>query len=102
MLLQPTSTWIKVHKDAVLKGFWTDLKHTKSIRSLLFLFSWLVHSCNVEKSFLWYFSLACSSGHTQPYLHAFEGVQDGEVAGVIQSENNDFAGVVEPWSSCYQ
>lgn len=36
------------------------------------------------------------------YLLAFEGVQDGEVAGVLQSEDDDFASVVKSWSSCYE
>lgn len=36
------------------------------------------------------------------YLLPFEGVQDGEVAGVLQSEDDDFAGVVKSRSSCYK
>lgn len=33
---------------------------------------------------------------------AFEGVQDGELARVFQGEDDDFACVVKPWSSCYE
>lgn len=36
------------------------------------------------------------------YLLAFEGVQDGEVARVLQSEDDDFARVVKSWSSRYE
>lgn len=33
---------------------------------------------------------------------AFEGVQDGELGRVLQGEDDDFAGVVEPRRSSYQ
>lgn len=36
------------------------------------------------------------------YLLAFEGVQDGEVARVLQSEDDDFASMVKSWSSRYE
>lgn len=36
------------------------------------------------------------------YLLAFEGVQDGEVARVLQSKDDDLASVVKSWSSCYE
>lgn len=42
------------------------------------------------------------TGWTPLYLMAFEGVQDGEVSWVLQSEYDDFAGVVKSWSSCYE
>lgn len=36
------------------------------------------------------------------HLLAFEGVQDGEIARVLQGEDDDFAGVVKSWSSRYE
>ena len=36
------------------------------------------------------------------YLLAFEGVQDGKVAWVLQCEDDDFACVVKSWSSGYE
>lgn len=36
------------------------------------------------------------------YLLAFEGVQDSEVARVLQSEDDDLASVVKSWSSRYK
>lgn len=35
------------------------------------------------------------------HLLAFERLQDGEVSRVLQREDDDFASVVESWSSCY-
>lgn len=36
------------------------------------------------------------------HLLAFEGVQDGEVARVVQGEDDDFASVVKSWSPRYE
>lgn len=47
------------------------------------------------------FSIAHNSESPQ-YLMAFEGVQDGELSGVLQGEDDDFARVVESWRSSYQ
>lgn len=42
------------------------------------------------------------AGNLSQYLMAFEGVQDGELARVFQGEDDDFACVVKPWSSCHE
>ena len=43
--------------------------------------------------------LSITSKWCRVYLLALEWMQDGEVSGVLQGEDDDFAGVVEAWGS---